>query len=106
LVMLLLLFSITQGRRDDARRGLSRGRRQSVVITGGVIMPLIVLAVVFGATLRTMSGLADDRSSNDWTVEVVAHQYWWEVRYPGQDIVTANEIHIPVGQPVEFQLTS
>lgn len=106
LVMLLFLFAVTQGRRDDSQRGLDRGRRQSFVITGGVIMPLIVLAIVFGATLRTMSGLADDRSSNDWTVEVVAHQYWWEVRYPDQDVVTANEIHIPVGEPVEFRLTS
>ena len=105
-VMLLLLYAVSRGRRDKTDRDLSNSRRQSMVIGGGVAVPLIVLAVVFGYTLHTLTGLADDRSSNDWTVEVVGHQFWWEVRYPGEEVVTANEIHIPAGEPVEFQLTS
>jgi cytochrome c oxidase subunit 2 len=32
--------------------------------------------------------------------------WWWEVRYPEQDIVTANEIHIPAGEPVRLELAS
>lgn len=106
LVMLLLLYAVGRGRRGRDDQGLERGHRQSMVIGGGIVMPLIVLVVVFAATLRTLTGLADDRSSNQWTVEVVAHQFWWEVRYPDEDVVTANEIHIPVGEPVEFRLTS
>lgn len=35
------------------------------------------------------------------------HQWWWEIRYDPQDIVvSANEIHIPVGRPVALTLTS
>ena len=37
---------------------------------------------------------------------IVAHQWWWEVRYSGTDIVTANEIHIPVDQPQQIGLRS
>jgi cytochrome c oxidase subunit 2 len=35
------------------------------------------------------------------TVEVIVtgHQYWWEYRYPQWNIVTANELHIPVSDP-------
>src|SRR3546814_10945585 len=41
------------------------------------------------------------------TVEIEARQYWWRVSYPGAGgVVTANEIHIPVGEPVELVLTS
>ena len=40
------------------------------------------------------------------TIRVVGHMWWWEVRYPDQGIVTANEIHIPAGQPVRLELTS
>ncbi len=44
------------------------------------------------------------------TMEVIGHQWWWEVRYTGADgsqqAVTANEIHIPVGIPVRLQLRS
>lgn len=43
-------------------------------------------------------------------VTVKAHMWWWEVRYrdpaTGADIVTANEIRIPVGKPVYLALTS
>ncbi len=106
LVMLLVLYAAVHGRRSDDRPGLSTGRKQAVVIGGGIVMPLIVLAVVFGFTLLTLDGLAEDREDREWTVNVVGHQFWWEVTYPDEDVITANEIHVPVGEPVEFQLTS
>src|SRR5205814_7082516 len=41
---------------------------------------------------------------------VLGHQWWWEVQYrmgdPNQYVATANEIHIPVGRPVDLQLVS
>jgi cytochrome c oxidase subunit 2 len=41
-------------------------------------------------------------------VQVTGHQWWWEVRYlsddPTQEFLTANEIRIPVGKPVEITL--
>jgi cytochrome c oxidase subunit 2 len=44
-----------------------------------------------------------------FTVEITGHQWWWEVNYVGNDgpsrnFTTANEIHIPTGQPVEVKL--
>ena len=43
------------------------------------------------------------------TLDVTAHQWWWEVRYsetehPELGFVTANEIHLPVGEPVRVRL--
>ena len=44
------------------------------------------------------------------TIEVTGHQWWWQVEYddsiPSHRLVTANEIHIPVGQLVQFKLRS
>jgi cytochrome c oxidase subunit II len=37
---------------------------------------------------------------------VVGRRWWWEVKYPDQGMTTANEIHIPVGVPVQVQLQS
>src|SRR5262249_42538080 len=37
-------------------------------------------------------------------VRVLGHQWWWEFRYPGLDIVTANELHVPAGRPVALTL--
>lgn len=40
------------------------------------------------------------------TIQVIGQQWWWEVRYPNAGFETANEIHIPVGQPVAIELHS
>jgi cytochrome c oxidase subunit 2 len=41
-------------------------------------------------------------------LEVTGHQWWWEVKYladqPARQFTTANEIHIPVGEPVTIKL--
>jgi cytochrome c oxidase subunit 2 len=39
-------------------------------------------------------------------IEVTGHQWWWEVRYPDTGITLRNELHIPVGQPVDIHLTT
>ena len=44
------------------------------------------------------------------TLKVEAAQWWWSVRYeseqPSEIFFVANEVHIPVGQPVRIELTS
>src|SRR5206468_349111 len=39
-------------------------------------------------------------------VEVIGHQWWWEYRYPTLNISAYNELHIPVGTPVQLDMTS
>ncbi len=74
------------------------------IMVGGIIMPLIVLAVVFGFTMRSMADLNSDES--ELTIEVIGRRWWWEVNYPDLGITTANQIHIPVGVPVDIVLQS
>ena len=37
-------------------------------------------------------------------IEVVGHQWWWEFKYPQLGITTANELYLPNGRTVNFQL--
>jgi cytochrome c oxidase subunit 2 len=39
-------------------------------------------------------------------IEVVGHQFWWEIRYPEQGVTVRDELHLPVDRPVNLQLTS
>ncbi|MBC8514528.1 cytochrome c oxidase subunit II [bacterium] len=39
-------------------------------------------------------------------INIIGHQWWWEVEYPSLGIKTANEIMIPVGKVVNFHLAS
>lgn len=80
------------------------GRR--IVVWGGIVMPAIVLLVVGGMGLNTLMAIATDPNDEEITIDVIGHQWWWEVVYPEQEIVTANEIYVPVGQPVRINLTA
>ena len=93
---------------DDER---ARERRAARWVGGAVaatIAILVVVVVVDFGTGRAIATMPDaDRALN---VEVVGHQWWWEVRYgdpqPSRRLTTANEIHVPVGRPVLLKLTS
>src|SRR5204863_1613791 len=39
--------------------------------------------------------------STAMTIDVIGHDWWWEARYVGTPVVTANEIHIPTGTRIE-----
>jgi len=74
-------------------------------VLGGVVIPLVILAVLFVLTLSTLPSVsAPGPGDADLVVEVVGRQYWWEVRYPEQGVVTANEVHVPTGTPVELRV--
>jgi len=104
-VMLMVLRIVSQRRRE--REYIPSNRKVlGLIVGGGVIVPIIVLTLLFVLTLGTMAVLALNDTPTELTIEVVGWQWWWEVRYPDQGVLTANEIHIPVGERVRFQLTS
>ena len=69
------------------------------------VAPALVLLVIAIPTIqvvfRTQGAAAPP---NALQVTVRAWQWWWEFRYPDLDVVTANELHLPVGRPVIFTL--
>jgi cytochrome c oxidase subunit 2 len=71
----------------------------------------ITAAVLLGTTIwsiLTLAAVAAPHRQPSLTLEVTGNQWWWEIRYRGADktdvMVTANEIHIPVGEPVHIRL--
>ena len=77
------------------------------------VIPAVVLLVVLIPTITTLYKHADAAEAGDIEITVYGKQWWWEVQYgadnrKNQDlgVVTANEIHIPVGKEVVFNLES
>jgi cytochrome c oxidase subunit 2 len=89
------------GRPEDVER---RGGRW--ILAGGVFMPLIVLIVVFSATVAAMRALPHEPPPEALVVEVVGHQWWFEVSYPEAGVTVVDELHLPVGRPVALHLSS
>jgi cytochrome c oxidase subunit 2 len=87
--------------RDVDTRPVPWGDR--FVVLAGVVVPGGILAGTFVFSLGVLGDLADPPEDPVLDVEVVAHTWWWEVRYPN-GAVTANEIRIPAGETVQLAL--
>jgi cytochrome c oxidase subunit II len=73
---------------------------------GWTIVPALILAVVAVPTVITIFDLNKQPSGDVLNVTAVGKQWWWEFKYPRQDVVTANELVIPAGRPVKVDLTA
>jgi cytochrome c oxidase subunit 2 len=67
---------------------------------------LVLLAIAIPTIRTTFRTQPATPPANALEVQVTAHQWWWEVHYPSLAIVTANEIHLPLGRPVQLLLRS
>jgi cytochrome c oxidase subunit 2 len=76
------------------------------------IIPILIIVVLFLTTARVLFSVQDaPKPPNALDVIVVGHQFWWEFRYPQYNVVTANELHVPLSsksdpRPTYMQLTS
>jgi cytochrome c oxidase subunit II len=94
----LLLYAIVRYR---ARKGDTSEPPQvfgSVQIElSWTIIPILIIVVLFLTTARVLFSVQDaQKPANALDVTVVGHQFWWEFRYPQYNVVTANELHVPV----------
>ncbi len=80
------------------------------VIGGGAAFPTVVLAGLLTYGLALMPDLLAPVPEDALRVHVSGEQWWWRVRYPAPDgdgfVELANEVHLPVGEPVELLLDS
>lgn len=93
------------------RRGRPRpigGNR--LVVGGGLVFPVVALTALLIYTLPVGARLTAPAPPGALRVEVTGRLWWWEVRYldadGALDFVTANELVIPAGRPVELRLRS
>ena len=98
LVVFLLWLGYARRRSTDLPHRVGEHGATRLVVGLGVVLPIVLLTALFVWSdlfvLKTTA--APSRASTALTVSVIGHEWWWEVRYPGTGVVTANEIHIPV----------
>lgn len=69
-------------------------------------IPLIIVTGLFLASVGVMRTSEPPGDGEKPDLIVIGHQWWWEVRYPKTGVITANEVHLPVGQKLLVQLES
>ena len=71
------------------------------------VIPAIIVAVIAIPAVGAIFHLQRPADDGAFVVEVVGHQWWWEFRYPElEGVVTANEMHVPVGRTVYLNMRS
>ncbi|HSJ52831.1 MAG TPA: cytochrome c oxidase subunit II, partial [Anaerolineae bacterium] len=105
LLVIALIVAAALRRRSAEEQG---GRRITyrLVLWGGVVLPAVTVMVLMAVTINTLVAVLDPLERGELVVEVTAKMWWWEVVYPQQGFATANEIRMPVGQPVSIHLRS
>jgi cytochrome c oxidase subunit 2 len=64
------------------------------------VIPVLIVIALFLASARVIASIQNAaRPAGALDVVVTGHQYWWEYRYPSLNIVTANELHVPLSDP-------
>jgi len=95
----LLVYSIVRFRRhpDDDGSEPAQVYGSDQIELAWTVLPILVVFVLTLVTARTIHDIqAATKPPDALEVTVVGHQWWWEIRYPGHGIVTANELHMPV----------
>jgi cytochrome c oxidase subunit 2 len=109
-VLVLGLFGYAAVRRrrddlpDDGADSSATRRAQRLILIGGGVVPAVILVGMTAFTITTLNRLLAPTHGSAAEVEVIGHQFWWEIRYLGTDAVTANELHLPVGRPTRVRL--
>ena len=109
----LLAFALARRRDDrDDQRSTINPRIANAIVGIGTAVSAALLFGALVAMLRVLVAVAQPPQRPALTLHVTAYDWWWKVSYPqnaGTDGIafdTANEIHIPVGEPVAIQLDS
>src|SRR5246127_3871683 len=101
-VFALLAYSVIKfrGRATDAGREPAQVYGSTQIELAWTIIPILIVVVLFLATARVIHAIQDvPKPAEAVEVTAIGHQFWWEFRYPGLGIVTANELHVPVSDP-------
>jgi cytochrome c oxidase subunit 2 len=116
IVMALTLWTLTRPNRRLDQQSLETRhlpsepteRKLSRVVAAATVLTVVILFALLSFSIATGKAVSSlGNKSNGLTIEVTGNQWWWNVRYqnsdPSQILVTANEIHLPVGRPIQIR---
>ena len=106
-VLLILVLTRHSTRMTDAREPPVHVNEHLMLEAAWTVGPAaILLLIAFPAIVVTFESEPNQPPANALHVVVIAHQWWWEFRYPSLGIDTSDEAHVVVNRSVDFELHS
>ena len=102
---LLVALAVRLRGRDAAGAGTTPETKPGPFAILWTLAPWVLVALV--ALPAVMAALhAPPPPTAALRVNVIGHQWWWEFKYPESGVVTATDLHVPVGRPVHLVIES
>ncbi|HUQ47673.1 MAG TPA: cytochrome c oxidase subunit II [Gemmatimonadaceae bacterium] len=115
-VWLLVMTALAYSLRKNHNRTIhghdeeASQRKMKRAVGAATALTVLILVVTLVYDVATGSAMAALPNKDALRINVVGKQWWWQVTYedptPSNQVVTANEIHVPVGEPVQIIGTS
>ena len=105
-VELLLVVALVRFRHREGRPAPRPTHGHTLMEIAWTLAPAAILVFVAVPTVRTIFATAGEAPADAVKVDVIGHQWWWEFRYQELGLVTANELHVPLGRAVQLSITS
>ena len=110
LAVYLALFRPNRHAPEEPPAGDEPGKVKWVAAFTVVTALILVVFVFYSVRVSDATTQLPGPETQPVVVEVVGHQWWWEVRYlhlqANRTFTTANELRIPVGRPVILRAMS
>jgi cytochrome c oxidase subunit 2 len=100
----LLLYALIRFRQRpaDSKREPAQIYGSNQIELSWTVIPILIVVMLFLSTTRIiLETEAAPKPSGALDVTVIGHQFWWEYRYAGLGVVTANELHVPISDPAK-----
>lgn len=101
MVVALLRFRARAGEVDDPPQ-VHGNNRLELFWTATPAGTLAVIFVLVVLVMRNVNAPLPDAQP----LIITGHQWWWQYTYPNQQVTSANEVHVPVGAPLQVSLES
>jgi cytochrome c oxidase subunit 2 len=111
-VLAFIAVAVLRHRRRDEVATIPTTPERSLVrsVWAATTLSLLILLMLLVASVWMTRGVESLAASGALTINIIGHQWWWEIEYedtsPSRRVLTANEMHIPVGRPVVLKVSS
>lgn len=103
-VEVALVYTIFRFRRKPGGKTPEQVHGNTALEITWTAIPAVILIFIAIPTVRTIFKTQAKASQEALQVQVIGHQWWWEFKYPQLGITTANELYLPIGRTVNFEL--
>lgn len=111
LTLFLLFYTAWRYRESNPRSLYAPNAKQGKVLNLGMwVVPtfvmLVLATIMWSATHRLVPQKSIKSDAKPLRIQVVSMRWKWLFLYPDQNIATVNFVQVPVGTPVQFELTA